>query len=36
MQTFLTKTSLKKIVLLDYLLEQNTPCEIDELKRSFM
>ena len=33
MQTFLTKTSLKKIVLLDYLLEQNAPCEIDELKK---
>jgi hypothetical protein len=32
-QTFLTKTSLKKVILLDYLLERNTPCEINELKR---
>ncbi|MCC4043717.1 helix-turn-helix domain-containing protein [Enterococcus gallinarum] len=32
MQTFLTKTSLKKVILLDYLLEKNTPCEMKELK----
>lgn len=33
MQTFLTKTSYKKVVLLDYLLEKNTLCEMNELKK---
>ncbi|MGH1885327.1 helix-turn-helix domain-containing protein [Enterococcus avium] len=32
MQTFLTKTSVKKVVLLDHLLEKNDWCTIKELK----
>ncbi|EPI00233.1 M protein trans-acting positive regulator HTH domain protein [Enterococcus faecalis 13-SD-W-01] len=33
MQTFLTKTSLKKVLLLEYLLEKNNWCTMSELKK---
>lgn len=33
MQTFLTKTSLKKVLLLEYLLEKNNWCTMTELKK---
>ncbi len=32
MQTFLTKTSFKKVVLLDYLLEKDNWCAMEELR----
>lgn len=32
MQTFLTKTSFKKVVLLDYLLEKDNWCAMGELR----
>ncbi len=32
METFLTKTSLKKVILLDYLLEKNNWCSMKELQ----
>ncbi len=36
MQTFLTKTSFKKVVLLDYLLEKDNWCAMEELRNLLM